>query len=941
MTSQRLFRYLRSDFGEIPVRVLHMDLAFDVEDEKTTVHSKLHLASGDTALTTLALNANNLEILSVACEQYPVTYMYDRENSFLHLTFASPVPPGTPFVVETASVCRPTANVLEGLYYDATPPGAPPQQITQCQQWGFQRIVPCIDDMTAKCTYTTTITANAAYTNIISNGDVGVERHPAGEGRDTITYHNCTTPMAPYLFFLGVGTYDTFTRPFEYPDGTSFTLELLVPPGTDPSLAHESLEILADSILWIYLSTGPETYDKKDVRDDLYRLCRERDELIRDGAAEEEVWAVQVVLAEMAASIEPGYRYTGSVYREIGMQNSDFGGMENVGNTTISTNRILPFPQAPDGAFDYLIRVKVHEFYHNLNGSEVTGATPFELWLNEAVTVHIEQQYHASLFGDDYSRLQTVLTLLSPDGGTFYYDRGAGSIPIEPDGFNDPNDLITGVTYVKAPEVVKMIETIIGKETFVAGLDLYHTRYRHGNATTRDWLAAMEEVSGVPLASFAEPWMKKTGFPVVEVTSAYDAGSRKLAITFAKTEGSGEWDFPFRYAVFNGEGENVAEETILLDDARTVVLHDDIDAHAFLSLNRGYGFYGKVVHPATDEELLCQVKEDDDICARYCAYATLLDREKTRLLAEPDAAVRDHITALLPALLADADLMARAGGQFMTVFESVDDEALAHRYRDLYEARRKILKATAEAHKDKLLASYHAQAAEITGAESLAAKIADIKHRQVKNAALGMIATLDTPDVHDLLTTVFAESGNASDRLTAFAALINSTAGGRMEILRDYMRTAQEHPVAWEGFLAAVASLATEDATTVVREVMASDAFSLEQANDQRALLGRFAQNKKVSLQTREGRELLLGIITTLAPVNEYSTVGILSVLGNIDRMEQQYYLPLTDLLLAVIREVPASVAPSVHNTARRLLQGAPLARAFYERERRTAFPRF
>ena len=69
--------------------------------------------------------------------------------------------------------------------------------------------------------------------------------------------------------------------------------------------------------------------------------------------------------------------------------------------------------------------------------------------------------------------------------------------------------------------------------------------------------------------------------------------------------------------------------------------------------------------------------------------------------------------------------------------------------------------------------------------------------------------------------------------------------------------------------------------------------------------------------------------------------MGILSVLGNIDRMEQQYYLPLTDLLLAVIREVPASVAPSVHNTARRLLQGAPLARAFYERERRTAFPRF
>ena len=55
------------------------------------------------------------------------------------------------------------------------------------------------------------------------------------------------------------------------------------------------------------------------------------------------------------------------------MQNSDFGGMENVGNTTITANRIMPFPFMTDPAYEYMARVKVHEFYHNLNGSEVTG----------------------------------------------------------------------------------------------------------------------------------------------------------------------------------------------------------------------------------------------------------------------------------------------------------------------------------------------------------------------------------------------------------------------------------------------------------------------------------------------------------------------------------------------------------------------------------------
>jgi aminopeptidase N len=36
--------------------------------------------------------------------------------------------------------------------------------------------------------------------------------------------------------------------------------------------------------------------------------------------------------------------------------------------------------------------VKIHEYYHNINGSECTGSCPFEIWLNEAVTVHIQRK---------------------------------------------------------------------------------------------------------------------------------------------------------------------------------------------------------------------------------------------------------------------------------------------------------------------------------------------------------------------------------------------------------------------------------------------------------------------------------------------------------------------------------------------------------------------
>ena len=207
----RLFRYYPSDFSLPPVNVIHMDLEFDIYDEHTVTRSRLSAKTREQSLSRLELNAKDLEIISVTADTGPVTYQYDRDSALLAITFASPVPPETEFSISTHTVCRPTNNVLEGLYYDETPAGAPPQQITQCQQWGFQKLVPCIDDMTAKCTYTTTITADDRYSHLISNGDVDQPWHRIGNGRAGIRYRNLKTPMAPYLFFLGAGTWTGFS----------------------------------------------------------------------------------------------------------------------------------------------------------------------------------------------------------------------------------------------------------------------------------------------------------------------------------------------------------------------------------------------------------------------------------------------------------------------------------------------------------------------------------------------------------------------------------------------------------------------------------------------------------------------------------------------------------------------------------------------------------
>jgi len=209
----------------------------------------------------------------------------------------------------------------------------------------------------AQAYYTTTITADKRYTNIITNGDLAPGYvtpggqpvpHPPpvlapqdvpGEQieRHTLKYHNHVTNMAPYLFFLGVGTYATYRKQFEYPDGDSFALELLCfPTLVQAEDAERSLQSLHDSVLWVYLSTGPEAHLHHNERQQLYDLIKRREQLkaeVEGGQAGEGSQSKQKELADVRAEAKrligtwkkTGYKYTGAVYREIAMENSDYG----------------------------------------------------------------------------------------------------------------------------------------------------------------------------------------------------------------------------------------------------------------------------------------------------------------------------------------------------------------------------------------------------------------------------------------------------------------------------------------------------------------------------------------------------------------------------------------------------------------------------------------
>ena len=457
----RQYKYRRDDFGRLAVTLNHLTMYINFTADGVEASNCLEMTA-EKAVDEIALDANSLEIITVEFCTGPgdehgisLVYEYIHEKNRLLIKLPRMVNVGEKFFVRTYTRCFPSDHVLEGIYKDATPPGAPQQYMSQCQQWGFQRIMPIIDDCRAKCTMTTTIEADSAYTHLISNGNVSSILNPEGRpvpkkgspGRQVITFEN-PIPMAPYLFLVCAGTWDTLADSVTYPSGRTVRLEYLVPPGAVDDV-RIPMEILKASVLWIR-----KTQD---------------------------------------------YEYTGDTYRTICMNKSNFGGMENVGNTTIVTDAALINEHTLDSGLLYAHAVIVHEFEHNQCGSETTMDTPFDVWLNEAYTVDVERQFMNDNFDPSLVRLFQVDSIRNPLLGPLAIEDAGHAGRIVREGFNDPDELIDGVTYVKAAEVIRMLRLIIGGDSFRRGKALYFSRYHNGNATTGQFFECFEEASGLLL----------------------------------------------------------------------------------------------------------------------------------------------------------------------------------------------------------------------------------------------------------------------------------------------------------------------------------------------------------------------------------------------------------------------------------------------------------
>jgi aminopeptidase N len=884
LPDERKYKYHREDFGELPAHLDHLTIYLNFLNDRVEATNCLRMTAGRD-LDSIALDACDLEIRSVEwcagpdSAGDPLRYDYLTQQNRLIVFLPRKILDGETFFVRAITVCHPSDFVLEGIYKDVTPPGAPQQYMSQCQQWGFQRIMPIFDDCRAKCAMRTTLEADVAYTHLISNGDIDPAanpdlvpvRKPGEPDRQIVTFNN-PIPMPPYLFIACAGTWDVLRDKVIYDNGRVVNLEYLVPPGETGSV-QIPMKILKKSVLWIKANQD--------------------------------------------------YEYTGDTYRTICMGKSNFGGMENAGNTTIVTDAALVGEHTLDQFLLYAHAVIVHEFEHNQCGSETTMETPFDVWLNEAYTVDVERQFMADIFDPAMVRLNQVDSIRSPLLGPLAIEDAGHAGRIVREGFNEPDELIDGVTYVKAAEVIRMLRLLLGKEKFKAGKALYFSRYRFGNANTDQFFECFEEVSGRRLDEFKKQWLYRIGYPKVSARTTWDREKKTFQIKLVQEIDDAKAPFviPIQLALVDLRGKDIpgTGQVFELSEPEAVCAFENLPAPpAFASINRDYSFYGTFENRSAGvETLVMQAKIDPNLYCRVDAMRMLNDIERRKLLLDRSSEIDPLWLGLYGEILSDSSVPPALKAFFLRIDEQPMDRAYSAWFPELVRAREQLMLAVNNLYCHELQKQF--DSLDTYGLWSAETLLDGLEHRQLKNILLELITVKDTTQSHMVILDHFRRATAANDKVSALVALNRSSAPERLEILEEVYGQWHSNITGYANYLRIIASGTREDVFEQIEKERSRPTFQITQPTWCRALFLTMANNNKMIWNDR-GINWIADRVIELAPMNYTNASRMLNSFQHVRKMKPYLRDLVISALKRIVDEVSDRTSPAIHRQAKAYL---------------------
>ncbi len=756
------------------------------------------------------------------------------------LTIHGPLPDA--FMLETLVRIEPDKNTqLSGLYKSKD------GYFTQCEAQGFRRISFYPDRPDVMARFTCAIEADKArFPQLLSNGNL-VASGDADGNRHWARWQDPYAKPA-YLFALVAAKLDVLEDRFVTGSGRNVRLAVYVEPGKLDQCDH-AMAALKKSMHWDEVTFGLEM--------DLDH------------------------------------------YMIVAVGDFNMGAMENKGLNIFNTKYVLARPDtATDTDYQNIDRVVAHEYFHNWTGNRVTCRDWFQLSLKEGLTVFRDQEFGADVHSRAVTRIQEVRTLRVAQ---FPEDAGPMAHPIRPASYAEINNFYTATVYEKGAEVVRMIHTLIGRENFRKGMDLYFQRHDGQAVTCEDFVAAMQDASGTDLTQFRR-WYARAGTPRLKAEGKYDAAAQRYTLTLTqslaptayeqrlKEAGFAIEDGPLHIPVALGlvlpDGSDALPDlthVLSLTETTQTFVFDHIPAQPVASLLRDYSAPVHLDFEQSDAELAHLMAHDSDPFNRWEAGQRLATRVLLAGIAVagegsdwiPEAFVAAVGRVLDDGLKHDPALAAEA---LVLPAEQVLAEEIAGRGEAInpdaiYLARLALRRHLAAALREKFEMAWSALARSLAeGPYSPEGPQAG--RRALRNLCLGYLAECDAAylasTVLPQLMAQFENGGNMTDVIAALGTLANLDLPERDQALTAFYEQWKDEALVVDKWLQVQATSRLPDTTARVRSLMRHPAFDIRNPNKVYSLVRAFcaANPRHFHAADGSGYQLAADVILELQAMN-------------------------------------------------------------------------
>ena len=426
--------------------------------------------------------------------------------------------------------------------------------------------------------------------------------------------------------------------------------------------------------------------------------------------------------------------------------------------------------------------------------------------------------------------------------------------PIRPSSFVEINNFYTATVYEKGAEVIRMIQTLIGRDGFRKGMDEYFRRHDGQAVTCEDFVAAMAAASGFDFTQFMR-WYNQPGTPHVAVDGYFDAESKTYTLTCTQANPRASDDAPYlipiRVALFTEQGELIAgsERTLQFTATTQSFVFNDIAAEPVPSLLRNFSAPVYLDFDYTPEQLtLLMAHESDPFNAWEAGQrlaSTLILDAASEIAAGCTPQWPESFVAACRRLL---QTQAERGAAFVAEALTLPGESTLAELLDqvdpdaLHAARNALRRHLAEALEGEFSGLY----AGLSATEAYAPTSEQAGRRALRNTCLSYLLELDTDASRQLAYAQFKQADNMTDQFAALAALANVNAAvcpQREQALAEFYDQWKDEALVVDKWLVAQSSSRRPDTLATVKALTEHPAFDAGNPNKIYALIRAFGAN--------------------------------------------------------------------------------------------------